>query len=295
MQQRRKRHRKLLVATDFSDTGDRAVQAAAHFARQLDDASVTLFHVLPGDAPLYPEPQGEMLLQIREQLKKSRAEYFKEGEAVEVDADLHDSAVLGVAKAAADAKADLCIVGTHGRTGLKRMLIGSVAEGVVRHAPCDVLTISRAFDAASPMPTRIVVATDLSEQAAVALSAAAELMEAFDVPLHLLHVVQPDVPPLPTWNAHAEDSETVRGRQQAALEELVRSEYQADERMACHAVIATEPAAAIADYAAEVGADLVVVGTHGRTGVGRLLIGSIAERTVRHAKCAVLVVRGACR
>jgi nucleotide-binding universal stress UspA family protein len=142
--------------------------------------------------------------------------------------------------------------------------------------------------------TNILVATDFSEPANAALTYGRALAEHFHAALHVLHVTD-DVQlrlggeayfaALPDLQKEIEDE--ARKRLEAQLVEHDRAPLQSDAIV----VTSSNAAAAIVDFAAERRIDLIVVGTHGREGVGHLLMGSVAERVVRMAKCPVLTVR----
>src|SRR5690606_14285412 len=112
----------------------------------------------------------------------------------------------------------LCVVGTHGRTGLSRMLIGSVAEAVVRLAPCDVLCIPPASDPASLPPRSILACTDLRMNAERGIEVAAELAREGEAKLTLLNVIDVTRPVIPAA-AFAENARE-KTQREAALAEL---------------------------------------------------------------------------
>jgi universal stress protein A len=141
----------------------------------------------------------------------------------------------------------------------------------------------------------IVATTDFSPSSKHAVRAAGELAEQQSARLTLIHsydptpVVGPAMMPAPMWPTAAMCREIESGArsQLAAIgqAELAGVVHDSD------VIARASSSMGICDYADDHDADLIVVGTHGRTGIGRLLIGSVAERVVRHAKCAVLVVR----
>src|SRR5687767_3888823 len=143
--------------------------------------------------------------------------------------------------------------------------------------------------------TRILVPTDFSTTADAALEYAFVLADRFGASLHLLHVVaDPFIADGMAAETYVLDAPALR---EAMLEDArERLAHRAAPRETTATRIETEVlfghgARTIAEYAAERGADLIVMGTHGRTGVAHLLLGSIAERLVRTAPCPVLTVR----
>ncbi|WP_290811400.1 universal stress protein [Halovivax sp.] len=187
---------------------------------------------------------------------------------------------------------DAIVVGTHGRHGAERLLFGSVAEGVVRDA--DVPVIVRrgdpAVEATYPFET-VVAATDGSPQAERAVEEAIAVATHHDATLWVLSVV--DVTPV-----GLDESTDLRVNRLESRAETVVAEAAAAAREA--GVDDVETAVEfgsvhreIRAFVADRGADLVVAGTHGRSGVDRLLLGSVAERVLRTASTPVMTVRSA--
>jgi nucleotide-binding universal stress UspA family protein len=189
--------------------------------------------------------------------------------------------------------ADLIVVSTHARHGVDRLVEGSVAEHVVRRAPCPVL-VARP----SPERGRIVAACDLARTTPAVLRWAGAISQRTGVPLLAAHTLDMNmsdvavvataifsgaVPPQP-------DASAVDGMRQAALGAL-RAELTGAAVIAEPEVLGGPATTMIAARANEIGASLIVTGTHGRKGISRLALGSVAETLVRNAPCSVLVVR----
>ena len=191
---------------------------------------------------------------------------------------------------AEDVDVDLIVMGTHGRRGLHRMLIGSVTEEVVRKAPCPVLTVrTRAQAAPQKDVHRILVPIDFSEASVAALRHAKEIALTYGAEIDLLHVVREIAYPSAYGFEPAHFSmDEFLDRAESKLGELAQDEIGVEHAM----VEATvgDPATGILDYVSANDCDLVVLATHGRTGVERFLIGSVAERVLRRAPTPVFVV-----
>lgn len=139
--------------------------------------------------------------------------------------------------------------------------------------------------------SRILVPVDFSDQGKVAVRYATRLAEQFGASIHLAHVIeslgQLKDEEVVRWNANVEDAIMVLTRK---LSELANEEIEELVPVYPH-VVTGRPYEQIVDLAQACSCDLIVISTHGRTGASRALIGSVAERVVRHAQCPVLVVR----
>ncbi|HET9361292.1 MAG TPA: universal stress protein [Vicinamibacterales bacterium] len=147
--------------------------------------------------------------------------------------------------------------------------------------------------------TRILVPTDFSPASEAALAAAMELADRFGASIHLLHVLEDPY----STSAYATEvygflppglRETWQENAEKRLDALLPRERGTRSAGSC-AVVFGSPARAIVDHAHGAGIDLIVMGTHGRSGVAHLLLGSVAERVVRTATCPVMTVRGVTR
>jgi nucleotide-binding universal stress UspA family protein len=183
---------------------------------------------------------------------------------------------------------DVCVIGTHGRTGLARVLVGSVAEKVVRHAPCSVLAV-RPDGEVQPFH-HALVPTDFSDSAAHALDLAATLVEPAGS-ITALHVIEVPV----AYSGEVPIADFARDldkRAAAALDkEVERIKRTAKLPITARTRVGYPGAQTLAALDDDRTIDLVVMGSHGRTGIKRALMGSVAEKVVRHARCPVLVTR----
>jgi nucleotide-binding universal stress UspA family protein len=183
---------------------------------------------------------------------------------------------------------DLIVMGTHGRTGLRRLLAGSVAEAVLRGARCPVLALrSAGLPREGGRVPLILHPTDFSEGSEPALRTARVLARDRGARLILLHVSPPDVVVDGTMvvgvdpRAERDSLEVIRARTDGP-----DLKYPVDARL-----VWGRAAVEILRMAGEVGCGLIVMGTHGRTGLGRLLVGSVAEEVLRGARCPVLAIK----
>jgi nucleotide-binding universal stress UspA family protein len=181
---------------------------------------------------------------------------------------------------------DLVVMGTHGRSGVSRMLLGSVTEKVVRHAPCSVMTMRA--DATAAGYAKILCAVDFSDPSENAMDMAAAMR---GKEITLLHTIEISMP----YGADPFPAVYLRDMKERAEEELEREA--SDLHRLAEVPIKTVLREGRAQHEIirlleeDREFDLVVVGSHGRTGLKRALIGSVAEAVVRHARCPVLVAR----
>jgi nucleotide-binding universal stress UspA family protein len=301
---------RILCPIDFSDFSRRAFDHAVAIAKWYE-SSITLLHVCtvapvvayaPGSSVL---PSAALTPDDRESLLAAMKR-FAESEAgtnISIEFDLAEGSTAREILAKAESMpADLLVIGTHGRSGFEHLILGSVAEKVLRKAECPVLTVPRSVPDVVPAPPvlfkRIVCAIDFSDCSMHALNYAMSLAQEADAALTVVHVIEPppDVPrevhenvlagprSLREYVALAEEDR--RGRLKDAIPDAVRAYCTVD------TVLATgKPYREILRVAGEQKADLLVVGIHGRGAVDRLLFGSTAQHLVRQATCPVLTLR----
>jgi nucleotide-binding universal stress UspA family protein len=184
----------------------------------------------------------------------------------------------------------LIVIGTHGRTGLSRVLLGSVAELVVRHAPCPVLTIRPGNE---PRPyMHVLCPLDLSKPAREAMNLAAALVQPGGAGITLLHVLE--LPVSYTGELPIPDFHRDLDARSAALLDRWTAELKAQVSVPVtqRTRIGRPGAQILALLEDDRTFDLVVMGSHGHTGIERMLLGSVAEKVVRHARCPVVVAHG---
>lgn len=290
---------KVLFPTDFSDHAEAALPWALRLAEK-HGAELHLLHALV----LHAADEAQVEARYEELADEARAELRAMAEDGPVSTVRLVPAVRkGVAPAplileyASEEDVDLIVMGSHGRRGLRRLLLGSVAEEIVRTASCAVLTVRGVEGREHDVPSldRILAPTDFSKHARAGVEAAAGLSAAFGSELHLLHVVEQAVYPdfyfpvsVPAW-----DLPELRQRAAERLEELageVRSGAGAGVETRVEVVIG-RAAAEIAEHAEEIDADLIVIASHGIHGLERVLLGSVAERVGRQARRSVLTVK----
>lgn len=185
-------------------------------------------------------------------------------------------------------------MGTHGRRGVKRVLFGSVAEEVLRSAPCPVLTARTGEDGEqAPEPAsigRLVAPIDFSDASRSALRYTARLATVYDAPITLVHVVE--LPKIPTvYEVEFSDlsPEEIEDRVRTELEKWGRS-VSAEGTDLSYAVESGDPGPTLLDLASTP-TDLLVMATHGLSGLKRTVLGSVAEGVLRRAPGPVITGR----
>jgi nucleotide-binding universal stress UspA family protein len=296
----------IIVPIDFSKMSLQAIQVARQLARRFG-ASIHLAHVRhlnhPGDfvapaPPIVPfsftpyEQDGEQT--ALKELKKVASEFGVSSVACDVlsGAPPFDE----ICRLAHTIPADLIVMSTHGRTGLKHVFLGSTAERIVQHSSCPVLvTRGTALQANNGSRFRIksiVVPVDFSNCSREGLRYAIALATEFGATIILLHA---------TYLGYVYSSEGTAIYDIPSLQKAARETAEGEMREFVRSVdfgpvrfetVFTEgsPVLDICAFAKDNDVDLIITSTHGFTGFTHVLIGSIAEQVVRHAPCSVLVV-----
>lgn len=291
----------ILVPIDFSPASRQGLKYAASLAARFH-AQLHLLHVV--EPPTLPQWGYARIPRREARLRRAASERLPQliaecGVGSELVASTQVG--LGVAEdeicdAASGKRADLIVLASHGLGGLQRAFIGSTAERVVRQAPCPVLTVresvlredrsgSGGFDL-----RRILVTTDFSDESKKSLPYAAALAEKFRASLVLLHVVPAHLPSqLSHFGLVLAEQRLVK---EAAdrLPAFRKTELDPDLRVDT-LVLSGSPAHVICRTVEAERADLVILSTHGHTGLKHFQLGSVTENVVRHATCPVLAVR----
>lgn len=293
---------RILVARDFSFVSDRALRHGLALAARTHAS----LHVLHANVLHEVDKRTNDQVSPAEGIDALRQELKAEGSVSNAELD-NVSIVEAVRRDVAAAPAilnyaeeeniDLIALGTAGRRGPSRIVLGSVAEEVVRRAPQPVLTVrGSSSDTGLPPPRpvdHILVPVDFSDYAREALLYAREWATLYDAEIEVLHVVEEDLHPAfyvggvsSIYDVEPDLEEKVQEALQDFVTDTIGSVAGVNTHMRTGSASST-----IVEFAAENDVDLVSLSTHGRTGLKRFLLGSVAEKVVRHVDCPVLTVK----
>ena len=298
--------RRILFPTDYSACAEEAFTHAAYLADR-HEAELHLLHVT--------EPVGDPLETCFDNFRLTPADLAadlhlpipeRDDRPVDEPVQIISAEEAGpdpapvILRYAKDHDIDLIVMGTHGRRGLRRMMVGSVTEEVVRLAPCPVFTV-RAYgeqgDDMAPWVIRHVLApVDLSARSILTARHAAALASVYGAGLDLVCVIDTaSVSTLPFDSVGGTVSlDEARRRAQKALNALALSLEEEVPTLRDHVTThlkAGHPVNEVLDFAETSEADLIVLGSHGHTGLERFLLGSVATQLIRSAPCPVFTCK----
>lgn len=275
---------KILACTDGSPDSAGAISAALQLA-QTTGSKIFLLEViyflagyeLQSPDTLAPPVVNLELMQVqetavKERLEKQKAEAAKQGITLETRTRTSSSAYEGIMEEAGELQPDLIIMGRHGYTGLTRLLMGSTTARVIGHSPCHVLVMPQGV---ALNFERLLIASDGSTYSEAAWEQALALARTMGSALIAVSVAA-DERDIVGVNLVVQTMEQAAAKQGLALDTMIP---------------VGRPDEGIVKAAEFKEASLIIMGSHGRTGLKRLLMGSVAERVIGDAKCPVLVVK----
>jgi nucleotide-binding universal stress UspA family protein len=285
----------ILFLTDFSEPSEAALPFAIALARKYG-AKVHALHVLLPEPYTYVTPESvQYAIEAQEEAAQGelqRVEARLTGVAHEASVVRASSIWPATQQAIEDSGADLVVLGTHGRTGAQKLLLGSVAEEIFRRAPVPVLTIGpwvrNAIHGGGHFH-RVLFATDLTPESLAAAPYAISMAQENEARLTLLHVIRKSVQ---QGRVRASDTSVATAMHEllAVVPRDAALEYRPET-----IVEYGEPSEKILRLATDQAADLIVLGVRGAEGglgAGTHLGRNTAHRIVAHARCPVLTVRG---
>ncbi len=262
----------ILIPTD----GSEGAQVAGEVARSLATQSNAHLHVL-----FVEESADEAALERGATAVETIVDRAADagvdttGETIDSGEPVH-RAILGYAE---DRDVDAIVMGTHGQTRLDQYLLGSVAERTLRESTIPVVTVHEDVEPEAAFD-RVLIPTDGSESSETAATHGARLAAATGAELHAVHVVETGLVRSGSRERGEEYVETAAERARDSGVSAVET-----------AVLEGRPHQTILAYAAEHDVDWIVMGSHGKTGIRRYLLGSVTERVVRFANAPVITVK----
>ncbi len=288
---------RILCPTDFSEVSTKAEVYATALAGHFD-ATLHLLHIDP-PMPIMA-PYGEIPVDVRlfeEQREQAQLDLAAARDRARATGVVTETAIRGghaareILAAAEEQEADLLVIGTHGRGGVEHLLLGSVAEKVVRRAPCPVMVVPpAAHPETSVLFSRILCPVDGSAASADALTFALSLARETDGQVTLLYVVEP-VPASGEFGAL--DTGEYRRLGETHARETLAAAVSPEVREWCHIkehVAFGKPSQCILEAAQEGRADVVVMGVRGRGAIDLMAFGSTTNDVIRRAGCPVMAV-----
>jgi nucleotide-binding universal stress UspA family protein len=290
--------RKVLVPVDFSAPSLRAVQFALPLVAKFG-ASLHVVHVFHADSPFtglvgmpFVLPEGDISRSVNRRLNDVAKKYSIELPRENIHA-LRGKPFDEICRLARDLDIDLIIIATRGNTGLKHLILGSTAEHVVRYSSCPVLVV-RDIERSRAVAgfRKILVPTDFSDCSMKGLVYAKALAKQFKSKLvllnslHFQYYVASDECArydLPRLMQHADV--VARDQMRELFEKTDWDGLEVETSLQTG-----HPGQQICEHARDSDVDLIVISTHGSTGLTHLFLGSVAEYVIRHAHCPVLVV-----
>lgn len=286
---------KIVVATDASEEAQLAARASVEVA---DRTGSELHIVHTWSSETRPHPGAtwegfslptETIEELEKQARKlleDQARKMEETGGTVAEAHLRmGKPVEEIVNLCEEIGAGLVMVGSRGHSGIERLVLGSVSEGVVRYAASPVFVVRRGgFEA---FPGTILLATDGSAESTLAAEAAAEFCSKFDSELHVVHVGHE----VPVTHFESEVRAHFEEEAQNVLSGEVKRIEEAGGRVAQTHLKMGPSVEEIVNLAEELKVGAVMVGSRGLGTIKRVVMGSVSESVVRHAHCSVMVVR----
>lgn len=301
--------KRILAPVDFGACSETALGQALAILALRPEARLRVVHVYepPYYAPealvnLPGEPPLPMIDYVRQQAERQLDAFMathrgEAGQAERIDSRIAAGlAFEEIPREASAWNADLMVMGTHGRQGLSHLLLGSVAERVIRQAPCPVLVIrATTKEPTAPLAfDRVLVPVDFGPDSVAAAKLGLAMAAGGPSQVTLLHVV-----PTPAYAGEVmvpraggiRLGQFLHDDAQQRLEAFARELLPSSEERPTLMVLQGSPAEQIIASCAEDDSRLVVMGTKGRHGLAHFFVGSVAERVLRHTPCPVLITR----
>ncbi len=285
---------RILLSTDGSEYSEGAVREAIKLARKCSSrlAAISVVESNPELETIAPQVLEQAERKARVQLDAVKERAAKAGVDCECVIREGEDGYRYIVEEAKQRGSTLIVMGRRGRTGLKRLMMGSVTARVIGHAPCTVLVVPRAAEFEC---RHLLLASDGSACSDAAAGEAIAMTKQLGSRLTIVAVVPSEsMSPMDIVSSQMQRGMIAETETRAA-EQTIAKVKDAAARAGVQAdglVMGGKPPEAILQTAKEKRADLIVLGSHGKTGVEKLLMGSVAERVIVLSACPVLVVKG---
>lgn len=285
---------RILLSTDDSEYSEGAIREAIKLAKKCSSrlAAILVIETNPEFETLAPQVLEKAERAAREHLEAVKDRAKKDGVDCETIVREGEDSYKCIVDEAIKSKSTMIVMGRRGRTGLKRLMMGSVTARVIGYAPCTVLVVPKA---AQFECRNILIASDGSKYGDAAAVEAIMMAKQCESRLTVLSVVPSEsISPMDIVASQMQRDLIAEQEYQAAERNVKKIRDAADKEgvKANGLVLGGKPAETIIQTAKGKNADLIVLGSHGRTGVEKLLMGSVAERVIVLSSSAVLVVKG---
>ena len=294
---------KILFPTDFSKCAEQALAHAVFLAEKYG-AEIHVLHVITifEDQPSVVSNEiaetKEMVRKLEDiaekQLNKLLDSHSSNDIKIITEIKRGLSAAPAILEYVSDKQIDLIVMGTHGRRGLGHLLLGSAAEEVVRLAPCPVFTIRELKEPKSVMHVNnILVPVDFSNYSEKALTYASEIAQSYNAQLQVLHIIEETMHPAFSVTGKSSIFDLVPGIKDDSKKRIAKmlEKFVSDKVKSKVFIQGGRAANDIIKFAKENSTDLIVIATHGLTGLEHMLLGSVTEKVVRMAHCPVFTVK----
>jgi len=289
---------KILCPFDVMDDGDRRVLEYAVALAAPFGASVHALHVFDVPGYVHPDRDSSVARSYSERALREHRERLDALLESFGDADVEAELLPGVphrriVEEVERLGADLVVMGTHGRAGVSRMVLGSVAERVVRTSPAGVITVPRDTTDVPGAPRSILVPHDFSGASRRGLVVARGLRPPLHASIAVLHVLEGDVDDEGGWAPRwlgIEDRDRLRSLTEKALAEDVSDVFGPDDQAVRVELDYGDVVERVLSYRAELGSELLVVGRTGKSLTEQFLLGSFTISLLRRSPVPVLTV-----
>jgi hypothetical protein len=266
------RMERLLVATDWSESSRSAVEEAIQLAKACSSKLIAMTTVLTNIENVTPWVIERAEKEMQEKLESIRGMASEQGIDCETYVYRGEDPYMDIVNAAVMEHVDMIVMGTHGRRGIKKLIMGSVTGNVIGHAHCNVLVVPP--DAKTDYRS-ILIATDGSIQSTAAASEAVAIAKRYGSSLIIVSV------------APSAAEVSFAGENLKQVMELAEKEGLKKEGMA----LPGKPHEVILEIAKQKHVGLIVIGSHGKTSLMSCLMGSVTERVISLTESAVLIVK----